>query len=744
MLFVSVSKAQGCIPVAIVFSTQAQVDSFPSDYPGCTLITGSVGITGSVTHLDSLQQITQIGGGVQILNAQLTSLQGLHNVISIGGSVNISYSTISSMPGMASLISIGGGLNIQNCTLPTLELFGEISNLGGDLTIISTLGISNFEAFNKIGIINGDFNFGGPNNNSTISFTGLENLSKINGGLYIGVGVDNVDVSSLNGLTFVKSGLSLRGNISNFPAFNNLTSIGEILSISDNNSITYLNGFNSLDTLRRISIENCGLLIVVDGFDNLSHLGDINISRNPFLTSIVGLNRIIEPVYGIDYYDVNINNNPFLSSCAIDPICNYIWTNKVVSIFNNGPNCNSAEEVRQQCGSPPDSDSDGINDFADNCPNVSNALQTDCNQNQTGDACEAGDIDNDSIANATDNCPCESNPSQADANANGIGDKCDYNSDTDGDGQYDPYDNCPLLTNSNQYDCNSDGVGDVCDQGDFDNDGIPTLNDNCPCESNPSQADANANGVGNKCDYNSDSDGDGYVDGYDRCPEISTPGENGDWNNDGIGDACQDSDNDGLADAADNCRETANATQEDQDNDGIGDTCDNCLSAANSNQDNPDGDAYGTACDNCPGVANDQTDTDSDGIGDACDNCPTVANASQEDCNNNGLGDVCDTIDSDCDGIPNTSDNCPDYPNASQVDLNQNGIGDACETGKRFGINTTSPQSEVHVSDGSIYIDNPGKGIIMKGEDGKCYKITIQNTALKLLVVPCPESNQNR
>ena len=67
--------------MAIVFSTQARVDSFPSDYPGCTLITGSVGITGSVTHLDSLQEITQIGGGVQILNAQLTSLQSLWSVI---------------------------------------------------------------------------------------------------------------------------------------------------------------------------------------------------------------------------------------------------------------------------------------------------------------------------------------------------------------------------------------------------------------------------------------------------------------------------------------------------------------------------------------------------------------------------------------------------------------------------------------------------------------------------------------
>ncbi|MCE2789023.1 MAG: thrombospondin type 3 repeat-containing protein [Saprospiraceae bacterium] len=158
-----------------------------------------------------------------------------------------------------------------------------------------------------------------------------------------------------------------------------------------------------------------------------------------------------------------------------------------------------------------------------------------------------------------------------------------------------------------------------------------------------------------------------------------------------------------------------------------------------------DGDNAPDATDNCPETANaTQVDTDADGVGNACDNCPNTSNASQADCNGNGIGDACDVPDADCDSIPDATDNCPEYPNPNQTDLNSNGTGDACETGKRFGINTTTPQSEVHVSDGSVYIDNPDKGIIMKGADGKCYKLSVHNGALKLLIVPCPESTQNR
>ena len=73
--FVSVVVSQNCIPSVIVFTTQAQVDNFPSDYPGCTMIDGNVGVTGDIiTNLDSLSQLTKVGGSIQIIISKMRSL----------------------------------------------------------------------------------------------------------------------------------------------------------------------------------------------------------------------------------------------------------------------------------------------------------------------------------------------------------------------------------------------------------------------------------------------------------------------------------------------------------------------------------------------------------------------------------------------------------------------------------------------------------------------------------------------
>ena len=65
------ANSQNCIPVAIVFTTQAQVDAFPTDYPGCSIIDGNVGITGDdITNLNGLSQITQINGSLQYIKCK--------------------------------------------------------------------------------------------------------------------------------------------------------------------------------------------------------------------------------------------------------------------------------------------------------------------------------------------------------------------------------------------------------------------------------------------------------------------------------------------------------------------------------------------------------------------------------------------------------------------------------------------------------------------------------------------------
>lgn len=74
-----------CLPGGIRFGTQAQIDNFADDYPGCTIILGPVEIRESapanITDLDGLSHLTEIRGNLTISdNAILASLQGLDNI----------------------------------------------------------------------------------------------------------------------------------------------------------------------------------------------------------------------------------------------------------------------------------------------------------------------------------------------------------------------------------------------------------------------------------------------------------------------------------------------------------------------------------------------------------------------------------------------------------------------------------------------------------------------------------------
>jgi glycosylphosphatidylinositol phospholipase D len=131
------------------------------------------------------------------------------------------------------------------------------------------------------------------------------------------------------------------------------------------------------------------------------------------------------------------------------------------------------ERSALECPNPDDSDNDGWNDEADNCP-------ADFNQDQAnGDA--------DSLGDACDNCPVDTNEDQTNSDADSLGDACD---------------NCPVDANEDQADNDSDTVGNACD--------------NCPDDPNPGQEDGDSNGVGDVCEAVC---GDGDVGGTEQCDD---------------------------------------------------------------------------------------------------------------------------------------------------------------------------------------------------------------------------------
>ena len=128
-----------------------------------------------------------------------------------------------------------------------------------------------------------------------------------------------------------------------------------------------------------------------------------------------------------------------------------------------------------------------------------------------------------------------------------------------------------------------------------------------------------------------DTDGDGFTDDVDNCPNTHNEDQT-DSDGNGIGDACEDTsggndfDGDGIDDSVDNCPTIQNEDQTDSDGNGVGDACEGTAVIADADSDGVlDGD------DAFPDDATEHRDTDGDDIGDNADTCPYTSDATCAD-----------------------------------------------------------------------------------------------------------------
>jgi len=287
--------------------------------------------------------------------------------------------------------------------------------------------------------------------------------------------------------------------------------------------------------------------------------------------------------YAIFRDDIFIGSSAGATTSYLDTTVSLetIYTYKVQAIDGANVSTVSAGDTGFRSIFIPDTDNDGIADNVDNCPNIANPNQADCNGDGVGDVC--------AIANGA----------AQDCNLNSIPDSCE--TDTDADGIIDACDTCPSVagpcngcpTNAcggcgAALDTDGDGTPDCIDDDD-DNDGVVDSMDAFPLDASES-VDTDHDGIGNNVD--TDDDGDGFDDATDLCPldaNKSKPGQCG----------C------GVPDT-------------DTDGDGVVDCLDNCVLISNPNQ----------------------SDCNGDGVGDMCE----IANGAAQDCNANGIPDNCDLL----------------------------------------------------------------------------------------------------
>lgn len=104
----TMSNAQYCLPGYTTFNTQAQIDAFSTNYPGCSNIQGWLYIIGTdITNLNGLSQLTDVTQGLEISNTNITNLNGLNNLTHVGRLTINGNANLQSLNGIGSLNSFG-------------------------------------------------------------------------------------------------------------------------------------------------------------------------------------------------------------------------------------------------------------------------------------------------------------------------------------------------------------------------------------------------------------------------------------------------------------------------------------------------------------------------------------------------------------------------------------------------------------------------------------------------------------
>ncbi len=314
LCMVNYSQAQTCLPNGITFSSQASINSFSSNYPGCNEILGDVLIQGDISNLNGLNAITTINGNLGIVDNNnsitLTSLSGLENLTAIGGYLEIKYDDdLTSLSGLENLTSIGGYLAIQyNDNITNIADLENLTSIGEHIIISNNDVLTNLSGLENLTSFEGSLDI--EYNYNLRSLTGLENLTSLGGSLDIFNNDSLRSIAVLENLTSIGGSLSIRNNdnLTSLSGLENLTTVGGFMTIKNSSNLTSIAALENLTSIGRyLVIDNNDMLPNLSGLGNLTTVGEgLEIYSNDNLTSISDLANITS--LG-DYLFIRSNEN---------------------------------------------------------------------------------------------------------------------------------------------------------------------------------------------------------------------------------------------------------------------------------------------------------------------------------------------------------------------------------------------------------------------------------------------------
>lgn len=327
-----------CPNSQIELTTQADVDNFAVNYPGCTEILNGFTIQGTgIVNLNGLSVLNSFGDSsvFTIQETSITNFTGLDNLAYVGGSFKVIFNqNLENFNGLEQIETIRKNLFVSGSNLIiNFDGFDSLNTIGGNLDVRSCAALRDFEGLNSLTTL-------GINSVNIVGTRGLnvENCSSL------------IDFDFLQGITEINGVLDIVNNqsLESFEGLNNVETIQGRFEVNDNNLLPNLLGLNGLVNVNQFNISSNEALESLEGLNNLQTInGSFRIRFNQNLENIYALSNVSP-----DFLSsvLLVEDNTSLPNCDIAIICENLFNpNLQIFISNNFSGCNTVNEIQDSC-----------------------------------------------------------------------------------------------------------------------------------------------------------------------------------------------------------------------------------------------------------------------------------------------------------------------------------------------------------------------------------------------------------